>query len=194
MKRLISILVFIPVVMGVTLAAADTQDYANTIQVFRNASAVKPFFDSAYGYAVYPVIGKAGFIVGGAFGKGRVYRHGEVTGSSSVIEASIGWQAGGAAFSEIIFFQDERAYNEFISGDFEFGANAQAVAVTAGVEATAGTSGAHASASAGPQSGVQAKTYYHKGIATFVHAEGGLLAGLSIGGQKFTFEPKMQRF
>lgn len=189
MKIILSILVLAAAATGVAFGADQTKDYSNTIQVFRNDAAVRPFFQSAYGYAVFPVIGKAGLVVGGAYGKGQVYRHGEVTGTSSLIEGSIGWQAGGEVFSEIIFFQDERAYNEFASGSFEFGANAHAVAVTAGAEAGAGTSGAHAGVSAGPESGVQAETRYYKGMATFVHSEGGLMAGITIGGQKFSFEP-----
>lgn len=189
MKRILSSLIFVLAAAGVTFAASQTKDYSYNIQVFRNSPAVKPFFDSAYGYAIFPTIGKAGFVVGGAYGKGQVYRHDEVTGTTSVIEGSIGWQVGGQVFSEIIFFQDERAYNEFTSGGFEFGANVHAVAITAGVQAGAGTAGAHAGASAGPETGVQAGTQYHKGMATFVHAQGGLMAGITVGGQKFTFAP-----
>ncbi len=189
MKKILSILVLILAATGGTLFAAQVNDDSNTIQVFRDSPAVKPFFDSAYGYAVFPVIGKGGFFIGGAYGKGQVYRQGTVTGTASMFEGSIGWQAGGEAFSEIIFFEDERAYNEFTSGNFEFEANAHAVAVTAGAGASAGTTGANAGASAGPQTGVQARTQYYKGMATFVHAKGGLMAGITIGGQKFSFKP-----
>ncbi|MBE0583158.1 MAG: lipid-binding SYLF domain-containing protein, partial [Desulfofustis sp.] len=155
----------------------------------RSSPAVEKFFASSYGYAVFPLIGKAGFVVGGSYGKGQVYRGGVVTGKTSVIEGSIGFQAGGQAFSEIIFFQDERAYNEFISGNFEFDATAQAVAITAGVSAQAGTTGTSAGVSTGPRSGIQAETNYVKGYATFVHAQGGLMYEFSVSGQKFTFHP-----
>ena len=193
MKKILSILILVLVATLPSVAAAQTEDYSNTIQVFRSSSSVKPFFDSAYGYALFPVIGKAGFVIGGAYGKGQVYRHGEVTGTTTIIEGSIGWQVGGEAFSEIIFFQDERAYNEFTSGNFEFEVNVHAVAITAGAEAGAGTTGAHAGADAGPKTGVQAKTKYYKGMATFVHSKGGLMAGLTVGGQKFTFTPVKNR-
>jgi lipid-binding SYLF domain-containing protein len=169
--------------------AADAEDYSKTIAVFKQSPAVEDFFNNSYGYAVFPTIGKAGFVIGGSYGKGQVYRGGAVTGKTSVIEGSIGFQIGGKAFSEIIFFQDKRAYDEFISGNFEFDATAQAVAITAGAEAKAGTAGATAGASAGPKTSVQAETKYHKGMAIFVHAKGGLMAEVSIGGQKFTFEP-----
>lgn len=161
----------------------------STIKIFRESPAVRAFFADSYGYAVFPIIGKAGFVVGGSYGKGQVYRAGMVTGKTSVIEGSIGFQAGGKAFSEIIFFQDKRAYDEFTSGNFEFDATAQAVAVTAGAEAKAGTSGISAGASAGPKTGVQADTKYYKGMATFVHAQGGLMYEFSVGGQKFTYTP-----
>lgn len=169
--------------------AAEVEDYSKTINVFRESPAVAKFFKNSYGYAVFPTIGKAGFVIGGSYGKGQVYRNGTVTGKSTVVEGSIGFQAGGEAFSEIIFFQDKRAYDEFISGNFEFDATAQAVAITAGAQAQAGTAGTSAGASAGPNTGVQAGTGYTNGMATFVHSKGGLMYEASIGGQKFTFEP-----
>jgi lipid-binding SYLF domain-containing protein len=165
------------------------EDYSSTIDLFRSSPVVAEFYDKAYGYAVFPIIGKAGFVVGGSYGKGQIYRGGIATGKTSVIKGSIGFQAGGEAFSEIIFFQDKRAYDEFTSGNFEFGATAQAVAVTAGAQAQAGTAGVGAGASVGPRTGVQAPTEYVEGMATFVHAKGGLMYEVSVGGQKFTFEP-----
>ena len=103
---------------------------------------------------------------------------------------SVGFQAGGQAFSQIIFFQDKRAYDEFTSGSFEFDAAASVVAITAGAQAKIGTEGVSAGASAGPATGVQAKTSYRKGMAVFVHTKGGLMFDAAIGGQKFNFKPK----
>ncbi len=164
--------------------------FATTIDTFKKSPAVQPFFDNAYGYAVFPTVGKGGIGIGGAYGKGQVYRGGEVTGETTLIKATIGFQLGGQAFSEIIFFQDERAYNEFTSGSFEFDAAASAVAITAGAQAKAGTKGTTAGASAGPATGTQAKTSYHKGMAVFVHTKGGLMYEAAIGGQKFKFKAK----
>ena len=169
--------------------ATGAEDYSKTIRVFKDSPVVAEFFKNAYGYAVFPTVGKAGFVIGGSYGKGQVYRGGKVTGKSSLVEGSIGFQLGGEAFSEIIFFQDKRAYDEFTTGQCEFGARAQAVAITAGAQAKAGTEGATAGASAGPKTGVQANAKYHKGMVTFVHAKGGLMYEASIGGQKFTYEP-----
>jgi len=137
------------------LAQAD--NYANTIKVFKKSKAVQPFFKKAYGYAVFPTIGKGGVGIGGAFGKGQVYRGGKVTGTTSLIKGTIGFQLGGQVFSEMIFFQDKRAYNEFTSGSFEFDATASAVAITVGAQAKAGTEGVTAGASVGPATGKQAK-------------------------------------
>ena len=93
-------------------------------------------------------------------------------------------------FSEIVFFEDKRAYDEFTSGNFEFDASASAVAITAGVQASTGTEGSSAGASAGPATGKQVKTSYRKGMVVFVHAKGGLMYEATIGGQKFSFKAK----
>jgi lipid-binding SYLF domain-containing protein len=185
-----------PVVLIMFVAAlilanpAHADKFTDTINVFKKSEAVQPFFKNAYGYAVFPTIGKAGIGIGGSYGTGQVYEGGKVTGEVSVIKGSIGWQLGGQAFSQMIFFKDKRAYDEFTSGNFEFDATASAVAITAGVQASAGTEGASAGASAGPATGAQAKTSYHKGMAVFTHAKGGLMYEAAIGGQKFNFKPK----
>lgn len=190
MKRM-SFLLIVLLVFGISNGslASKVKDYSSTISVFGDSPAVAKFFKNAYGYAVFPTIGKAGFVIGGSYGKGQVYRGGKVTGKTSVVEGSIGFQLGGEAFSEIIFFKDKRAYDEFTSGSFEFDANAQAAVITAGAQAQAGSKGTSAGATAGPKTGVHAETHYNKGMATFVHLKGGLMYELSIGGQKFSFEP-----
>ena len=168
---------------------AHADNYSKTIDIFKKSDAVKPFFDNCYGYAVFPMVGKGGFVVGGAYGSGQVYAQGVVTGTAKLIKATIGFQAGGQAFSQMIFFEDKRAYEEFTGGNFEFDAGVSAVAITAGVQASAGTEGASAGASAGPATGVQARTTYHKGMAVFVHATGGLMYEATVGGQKFSYTP-----
>lgn len=190
MKKILVLLV-VAIIFHISTAAvaAEEKDYSSTINIFKDSPVVKTFFDNSYGYVVFPIIGKAGFVVGGSYGEGQVYRDGTVTGKSSVIEGSIGFQMGGKAFSEIIFFEDERAYNRFTSGNFEFDATAQAIVITAGAQAQAGTAGVGAGATAGPKTGVQAEANYVNGLATFVHSKGGLMYEFSVGGQKFTFEP-----
>ena len=163
--------------------------YSNTIEVFKKSDATKPFFKNCYGYALFPTVGKGGIGIGGAYGNGQVYKKGKIAGTVSLAKLSIGFQLGGQAFSEIIFFQDKRAYSEFIGGSFEFDASASAVAITAGVQAKAGTEGVTAGASAGPATGEQAEINYTKGMAVFVHTKGGLMYEAAIGGQKFDFIP-----
>ncbi|GAB6909733.1 conserved exported hypothetical protein [Desulfosarcina cetonica] len=182
------VLILIMTVLG-TAQPVLADQFSDTIEIYKKSEAVKPFFSSAYGYAVFPTIGKGGLGIGGAYGKGQVYRGGKVTGEASLVKLSIGWQAGGQAFSQMIFFEDKRAYDEFTGGEFEFDASASAVAITAGAQAKAGTQGATAGASAGPATGKQAETRYHKGMAVFVHTKGGLMYEAAIGGQKFNFKP-----
>jgi len=177
--------VLLPFIVG----AQQVQDYSKAKNIFDSSPQVRWFFDNAYGYALFPVVGKAALIVGGAYGEGQVYRNGRITGTVNLIHGSIGFQWGGQAFSEIIFFQNQWAFEKFTRGQFEFDAKASAVAVTAGASAKASTAGSSASATAGPQTGVQSEAYYTNGMATFVHVKGGLMAELSVGGQKFNYNP-----
>jgi lipid-binding SYLF domain-containing protein len=170
------------------VVADEVENYSKTIQAFRESPTVRPYFETAYGYAVFPTIGKGGVGVGGAYGKGQVYRAGKVTGTTSMKQLSIGLQFGGQAYSEIIFFEDQRAYNDFTSGKFEFGAQATAVAITASAQAQAGTGAATAGASTGGDAGRQTATWQN-GMAVFTYAKGGLMYEASIGGQKFSFKP-----
>lgn len=174
---------------------AQSQDVRvdRTIAMFQNSGVTQPYFEHAYGFAVFPTVGKGGFMLGGAFGRGKVYRQGELSGQSSLTQLSFGFQAGVQAYSEIIFFQDERAYREFISGSFEFDATASAVAITAGAQAQSGTMGASAGYSTGPNTDTQAIGAYYKGLAAFTHAKGGLMLEASVAGQKFNFKPQQFR-
>ena len=187
MKRSVATVAGALLLLCATASRAD--DYTDTIKLFENAGQSKAYFHNSYGYAVFPGIGKGGFIVGGAHGNGRVFRKGVYVGDSSMTQVSVGLQAGGQAYSMIIFFEDERAFKEFTSGSFEFGADATAVAVTAAAGATAGTTGASAGASGGQKDATTAGKYY-RGMATFVIVKGGAMAGVSVGGQKFSYKPK----
>ena len=169
--------------------SAEAEDFGGTIDVFKQSPATHPFFEEAYGYVVFPSIGKGGFVIGGAYGWGQVYKQGQVSGHAKLIKLSIGFQAGGQAFSEIIFFEDQRAYEEFTAGEFAFDATASAVAITVGAEAKAGTSGTTAGVSAGGSADKRAAAKYYRGMAVFVHALGGFMYEASVGGQKFSFDP-----
>ena len=165
-------------------------DVADTTKVFRDAGESGTFFKKSYGYAVFPTIGKAGIGIGGAYGKGQVYALNKHTGESSMSQISIGFQLGAQAYSQIVFFQDKRAYKEFTNGNFEFGATAQAVAITAGVSANASTAGNSATASGGKNNAATAGDGYNKGMAIFTVAKGGLMYEASVSGQKFSYTAK----
>lgn len=176
----------------VVLAAAGgahADEYSDAADLFRNAGASQAYFDDAYGYAIFPTVGKAAFVIGGARGKGRVFVGGRAVGDTTVTELSLGFQAGGQAFSQVIFFQDRRAFEEFSSGGFEFGAGARAVAITAGASAMAGTTGGSAGYSGGKRDAATSGAGYYKGMAVYVIAKAGLMLDLSVSGQKFSYRP-----
>ena len=175
--------------LALPAASAWADAYTDTIAVFKKAGESRQFFDTAYGYAVFPSIGKGGVGVGAAHGNGRVYQKGRYVGDTSMTQLSVGLQLGGQAFSQIIFFQDERAFKDFTSGNFEFGAEASAVAITAGANAKANTTGTSAGAS-GNKNNAKTVGAYNKGMATFTVAKGGLMFEASLGGQKFNYKPR----
>jgi lipid-binding SYLF domain-containing protein len=175
--------------LALSIGVAHADSYSDTVAVFKNAGASDAFFAKSYAYAVFPTIGSGALLVGGAHGKGRVYVHGAHTGNTSVTEVSVGFQAGGKAYSEIIFFEDKRALDEFESGNFEFGADASVVAITAGANAGAATNGVRAGASAGQNDSTTRGSSYQKGMAVFTVAKGGLMYSASIAGQKFSYTP-----
>jgi lipid-binding SYLF domain-containing protein len=130
---------------------------------------IETFFESAAGYAVFPSVGKGGFIIGGAHGRGLVIVDEIVDGYTSITQGTIGLQIGGQKYAQFIFFRDDTALGHFRRGNFEFGAQASAVAITAGASADAA---------------------YDSGVAIFTHAAGGLMLEGTVGGQRFTYTPK----
>jgi len=170
------------------LSRAFADEYSSTIRIFRNAGESASFFGNSYGYAVFPTIGKGGLVVGAAHGSGRVYRQGKYVGDTSMTQLTVGAQLGGQAYRQMIFFKNKGAFDAFTSGEFEFGAQASAVAITAGASAQAGTSGPAAAAS-GTQRHAKTAAKYYKGMAVFTVAKGGLMYEASIGGQKFSYKP-----
>ena len=140
-------------------AAADT--------LLENNPKMQRYFDAAAGYVVIPTVGKAGLGIGGARGKGLLYENGEPSAEVTMTQLSFGFQWGGQAYSEFIFFEDTKALEEFKGGNYEFGAQASAVAVTAGISVDAG---------------------YESGVAIFTQAKGGLMYEAAVGGQKFKVE------
>lgn len=184
--------------LGMTLAlslgtgVAYASKYDETIELFKHAGDSALFFNDCYAYAVFPTIGAGGLIVGGARGTGHVYVHDRLVGDATMTQLSIGLQAGGQAYSEIIFFQDKRDLDEFESGKFEFDASASAVAITAGASASVGTDRLSSQSS---RTATDATTNgdYQTGMAVFTIAKGGLMFAANVAGQKFTYrEPSAE--
>ncbi|HEY2464804.1 MAG TPA: lipid-binding SYLF domain-containing protein [Steroidobacteraceae bacterium] len=187
MKQLMR-LALIPLLI-IAAGVAHAGSYSDTIAIFKNAGASGTFFANSYAYAVFPTIGSGALGVGGAYGKGRVYVHGVHTGDATLGQVSVGFQAGGKAYSQIIFFEDKRALDIFESGNFEFGADASVVAITAGANAGAATNGASSGVSVG-QNDATTRGNYQNGMAVFTVAKGGLMWSASIAGQKFSYSPR----
>jgi lipid-binding SYLF domain-containing protein len=179
------------VVLAIFAAAgmADAGTYSDTISLFKNAGESAAFFKNSYAYAVFPNIGEGGFIVGGAFGKGHVYVQGQLVGDATMKQLSVGFQAGGKGYSQIIFFQDKRALDQFESGSFEFSAGASAIAITASANASAGTNGVTSGASGGKRDATT-DGVYNGGMAVFTIAKGGLMYAAALAGQKFTYKAR----
>ncbi len=139
------------------------------IENFQNKDhAIKIFFERAYGFAVFPTVGKAAFGVGVAYAKGEVFENRKLIGFSSLSQLTIGYQLGGQTYSEIIFFKTKDALKAFLEGNFEFGARTSAVLLTVGASADMD---------------------YSNGVAIFTIVKGGLMYEASVGGQKFSFKP-----
>jgi lipid-binding SYLF domain-containing protein len=164
-------------------AEQERKAAAETIAKFKEKDpSMERFFDNAWGYAVFPTVGTGALIVGGAHGTGLVYKSvrvsgvmhpyqsmGEIVGRSKLSQGTIGLQAGGQAYSEIIFFKDKATFDSLKDGKLKLAAKASAIAVTASASADAD---------------------YDSGVAVFTMGKGGLMLQAAIGGQQLTFEPK----
>ncbi|MGI9547865.1 MAG: YSC84-related protein [Flavobacteriaceae bacterium] len=143
------------------------QDCKQTLAtMITDAPKLQTYKDQAYGYAVYPIITKAGLVIGGAAGEGMVFQKGHAIARSKLTQGSFGLQAGGQQYSEVIFFQHEEAFNRFKSGNLKFNAQASAVAVVPGASFDVA---------------------YQDGVAVFTRVKGGVMAEASLGGQHFSY-------
>jgi lipid-binding SYLF domain-containing protein len=126
-------------------------------------------FQSAYGYVILPNVGKGGLGVGAAAGNGTAYQGGSLIGFAKMNQVTIGFQAGGQAYSEVVFFENKEAFERFKSNKIEMSAQVSAVAAASGASANA---------------------KYVDGVAVFTRTKGGLMYEASVGGQKFSFRAK----
>jgi lipid-binding SYLF domain-containing protein len=170
--------------VGLAQASADN----DAVKLFRDSKQSSEYFQKSYGYAVFPTIGKGGIGVGAAHGSGHVYEKGKRIGAVTMNQLSIGLQLGGKAFSEIIFFKDKAALDEFTSGHFEFSADAGAIAITTSANVSVGTAGASAGGSVSKNDAATAGGFSN-GVAVFTIAKGGLMYNATLAGQKFSYTP-----
>ena len=173
MKRSIMVAVLFVALLQTSAVSAQTseleQNTTEAIALFKETDpSLQTFFDTSYGYAVFPKVGKGGMGLGGTHGKGLVYRDGEIVGRTSLTQFTVGFQFGGQVYQQVIFFENDRAYDDFTGGNFELSAQASAIAAAAGVATNAA---------------------YRHGVAIFTLGKGGLMYEASVGGQKFSFTP-----
>ncbi|HTE40763.1 MAG TPA: YSC84-related protein [Steroidobacteraceae bacterium] len=193
MRVLTSILLSLSLAFSVPVLANDVSNapekVQDTVENFKKAQLTKPYFENSHGYAVFPTIAKAGVGIGGAGGKGYVYEKGRFVGESSMGQISVGAQLGGQAYSQIVFFENKAAFDEFTREGFEFTADASAVALTLGANAEAGTQGVNAAASLSKSNGI-AVSKYSKGMAIMTLAKGGLMYQAALTGQKYSYKAR----
>lgn len=155
-----------------TMAASKSElnkAYATINKFKRKDRSIRSFFRKSYAYAVFPTVGKAGIGIGGAYGKGKVFRGGKYIGTVKLHQISIGFQLGGQAYSEILFFQHRKTFRHFTQGKLKLSAQASAVAIKEGAAA-------HAS--------------FHRGVAIFTLAKGGLMYEATVAGQVFKYKKR----
>jgi lipid-binding SYLF domain-containing protein len=167
----------IPIAIAIIVASLASTVRADELQTeaqqasesFQKAdSSLKQYFDSSAGYAIFPSVAKGGLVVGGARGSGVLYEKGKAIGEAKLTQASIGAQAGGQSFSEVIFFETSHALEDFKSGKFEMGADVSAIAAAEGTSKS---------------------VKYKDGVMVFALPKKGLMVQASVGGQKFKYEP-----
>ncbi len=146
---------------------ADSQNAKKAF--LKDDPSMQDLFDSSYGYIILPNVGKGGFGIGGAAGNGVAFQGGNHIGYAKMTQVTIGFQAGGQAYSEVVFFEDEEAFDRFKANNIEMSAQVSAVAAASGASANA---------------------KYVDGVAVFTRTKGGLMYEASVGGQQFKFREK----
>ena len=147
----------------------DVAEAKLTIKEFKEKDpGMEKFFSSSVGYAVFPGIGKGGLGIGGAAGKGTLFKGGQAVADTKMSQITVGFQAGGQKYAEIVFFENDETYKDFVTGNFEFAAQVSAVALTSGASADAA---------------------YKNVLLVVTKSIGGLMYEASLGGQKFKVTP-----
>jgi len=144
-------------------AAAERQEWSKL------DPEMEGFARKGYGFAFFPEVTKGGLGVGGAWGRGVVYEQGQHVGYADITQGSLGLQAGGQTYGELIVFENKAAMDRFKERQFDVGANLSAVLATTGAAANA---------------------RFVDGVAIFVRPIAGAMAEASLSGQRITYVPK----
>jgi len=174
MKNILLISLF-----GLFISAVFAQDDKKDKEIIEDSKEAKAaflgqdeemaiFFSGSYGYVIFPNVGKGGLGVGGASGNGTAYQKGKMIGMAKLSQVTIGFQAGGQAYREVVFFETAEDLDRFKDNNIEFSAQVSAVAAASGASKDA---------------------KYHEGALVFTMQKGGLMYEASVGGQKFKFKP-----
>ncbi len=145
---------------------ADAREERTAIQ--QEYPEMAQMFQNSTAYAIFPNVGKGAYVIGGASGNGVVYQNGNVIGYADLKQVDIGLQVGGKSFVEVLFFENQAALDRFKSGTYELGANASAVIL---------------------DKGGSRDIDFQDGVAVITKPKEGLMAGISVGGQRFSFQP-----
>jgi len=175
MKRVILTTVFLFTSLVIFAQSAQKDD--KIIEDSKEAKAefleddpdLQELFSSSHAYIILPNVGKGGLGIGGASGNGVAYEGGELIGFARMTQLTIGFQAGGQVYSEVVFFEDKKAFDRFRENKIEMSAQVSAVAAASGASLNA---------------------KYVDGVAVFTRTKGGLMYEASVGGQQFKFRSK----
>ncbi|HEY6573011.1 MAG TPA: lipid-binding SYLF domain-containing protein [Candidatus Eisenbacteria bacterium] len=169
LRRSRTLLAILLVASFIAAPASAKEDAASVIRKFKEKDpGFEKVFAEAYGYAIFPTVGKGAIGIGAARGKGEVFEQGVLIGRSTLTQLTVGFQLGGQAYSEVILFKDKTALDDFRRGNFEFNAQVSAIALTARASRDIA---------------------YNRGVAIVTMGKGGLMYEASVGGQKFSFKP-----
>jgi len=145
-----------------TDASASIKDFGN------QDPSLSGLLKNSYGYAIFPNVGKGAAGIGGAYGRAQVFEQSNLVGYADLTQATVGASIGGANYAELIVFRTPEAEHKFETGQLTFDATASAVAVS---------------------SGAASQARWGNDMEVFIDPKGGLMADVSVGGQKFNFEP-----
>jgi lipid-binding SYLF domain-containing protein len=166
----------IATVVGLLPAPAAAQDYGlegEARWALNRLTATVPLASilnqRAYATLVFPDVTKAGFLIGGEYGNGVLFRRGGVAGYFNLAGVSYGLQAGAQSYSLVMFFMNEWSWRALSSTEgFQVGVGPSVVVLDEGLAKTV------------------TSTTLTSDVYAFVFGAQGLMAGAGLEGTKIT--------